>query len=207
MKKTFLITAIVVLAGIMGHAQSMNVDRIGDMKVSKFNKVNAKGNRKVAAISPSDATITEGDKTLMMQIAMGGMRQLMVSQAVLAKATTPQVRMLAQSEVEEQTGVSNKLKEIAAAKGVTLPASPDAETQALVARAGSLSGKELDMFYLNESGIKGHQLLQATMTTVSSTANSRSLRKLAMATMPVIRMHLEVSEDERENMGGGTAAR
>ncbi len=130
----------------------------------------------------------------------------MVSQAVVAKATNPKVKLLAQSEVEEQTGVSNKLKELAAAKGVTLPSAPDAETERLVSQANSLSGTQLDQFYLSESGVKGHQQLQATMETVSSTAGLKELRKLAGATLPLIKMHLEVSQAEMGMMGNGASA-
>jgi putative membrane protein len=60
------------------------------------------------------------------------MRQLAISQAVLNKATNEQVRMLAQSEVEEQTNLSKKLTEIAQAKGITLPTDLDAQTQTLL---------------------------------------------------------------------------
>lgn len=208
MKKIFFAVAMVIATGFAGSAQinTDQPDRIGNMKTAKFQNKNAKGGQKVSSIKPSDGTATETDKQLMMQVAMGGMKQLMVSQAVLAKATNPKVKLLAQSEVEEQTGVSNKLKELASAKGVTLPSAPDAETQKLVAQAQSLSGTQLDQFYLNESGVKGHQELEATMNTVSSTATLKEMRQLAGATLPVIRMHLEVSQQEVSKMSSGATA-
>jgi putative membrane protein len=208
MKKILLVAALVAATGLASTAQ-MNMgqpDRIGNMKTGNFQKKNAKGGEKVAAIKPTTGTATETDKQLMMQVAAGGMKQLMVSQAVLAKATNPKVKLLAQSEVEEQTGVSNKLKELASAKGVTLPSAPDAETQRLVTQAQGLSGTQLDQFYLAESGVKGHQELEATMTTVASTAGLKEMRKLAAATLPVIRMHLEVSQAEMKMMTGGPTA-
>lgn len=208
MKKIFLAAALVVAASFVGRTQ-MTADQpehIGGMKTDKFQKKNAKGGAKVASIQPSNGTATDTDKQLMMQVAAGGMKQLMVSQAVLAKATDPKVKLLAQSEVEEQTGVSNKLKELAAAKGVTLPSAPDAETQQLVAQAQGLSGTQLDQFYLAESGVKGHQQLEATMNTVASTAGLKELRQLAGATLPVIRMHLEVSQAELSMKNGGATA-
>lgn len=209
MKKILFATVLTAATALAGTAQ-MSADqpeRIGNMKTEKFQKKNAKGGEKVASIKPSNGTATETDKQLMMQVAAGGMKQLMVSQAVVAKATNPKVKMLAQSEVEEQTGVSNKLKELAAAKGITLPSAPDAETQRLVAQAQSLSGTQLDQFYLSESGVKGHQQLEATMNTVSSTAGLKELRQLAGATLPVIKMHLEVSQAEMNMTNGGTAQR
>ncbi len=116
--------------------------------------------------------------------------------------------MLAASEVEEQTNVSAKLKEMAAAKGVTLPDAPDAATQALVTQVQGLSGTDVDAFYIREGGIKGHELLQKTMQMVNAKAQDADLKKLATATLPVIRTHLSVSKDERTMMqkkSGGMA--
>jgi putative membrane protein len=186
--------------GVMG--STGNSGRIGKMTIESFNSTNAKGNEMVSSITPTATKLSAADKQLMMKVAAGGQRQLALSQAIVDKATNEQVKLLAASEVEEQTGVAAKLKEIADAKGVTLPDGPDAAAQALVTKAQNMSGDQLDAFYINESGIKGHELLQATMTTVNNTAKDESLKKLASATMPVIKMHLTVSKDVKGMMTG-----
>ena len=192
--------------GMMGATGSTNnagtTGKVGKMTVTAFNNINAKGNQMVSAITPTSTALSAADKQLMMKVAAGGQRQLAISQAVVDKATNEQVKVLAASEVEEQTGVAAKLKEIADAKGVTLPEGPDAAAQALVTKAESMTGDELDAFYINEGGIKGHQLLQATMTTVNTTAKDATLKKLATATLPVIKTHLTVSKDVKGMMTG-----
>ena len=193
-----------LLIGFTASAQqqaTQGTDRIGKMTVADFNSVNAKGNQMVSAITPTSAKLSAADNQLMLKVAAGGQRQLAVSQAVLEKVTNPQVKLLANSEVEEQTGVSAKLKEIAAAKGVTLPEGPDSDAQNLVSQVQNLSGADLDAFYVNQSGIKGHELLLATMTTVNSTAKDATLKKLTTATLPVIKTHLSVSKDVKSMMG------
>ena len=212
MKITLLSGITALLIGFTASAQqaAQETDRIGKMSVASFNSINAKGNQMVSAITPTSAKLSAADNQLMMKVAAGGQRQLAVSQAVLDKVTNPQVKLLAASEVEEQTGVSAKLKEIAAAKGVTLPEGPDSDAQNLVSQAQNLSGAELDAFYINQSGIKGHELLQATMNTVNSTAKDATLKKLATATLPVIKTHLSVSKDVKSTMGAtgsGASAR
>ena len=208
MKITLLSGITALLIGFTASAQqttqaAQETDRIGKMTVASFNSINAKGNQMVSAITPTNAPLSAADNKLMLKVAAGGQRQLAISQAVLEKVTNPQVKLLANSEVEEQTGVSAKLKEIAAAKGVTLPEGPDSEAQSLVSQVQNLSGAELDAFYVNQSGIKGHELLQATMTTVNSTAKDATLKKLATATLPVIKTHLSVSKDVKSMMGAG----
>lgn len=181
-----------------------NTDKIGRTTVLAFVSMNAKGSQKVSAITPTDAALSASDKQLMMKVAAGGQRQLAISQAVLDRVSTPQIKLLAASEVEEQTGVAAKLKEIADAKNVTLPDGPDKATQALVTRIEKMSDNALDAFYINESGVKGHELLQQTMQTVNTTAKDEALKALAAATLPVIRTHLNVSLDIKSTMGGQT---
>ncbi len=190
-----------VSALLLGMALNAQVaGKIGNMSVAAFNKINSKGNAAVAAITATSTPLSAADQQLTLQVAAGGQRQLAISQAVVAKATDPNVKLLATSEVEEQTGLSAKLKEIATAKGVTLPEGPDADAQALVSTAQGLDGASLDSFYINQSGVKGHQLLLKTMTTVSGTAKDATLKKISIATLPVIKTHLAVSKAEQSKM-------
>jgi putative membrane protein len=78
------------------------------------------------------------------------------------------VRTYAQGEVQEQTGLSAKLKQLADAKGATLPSGPDAETTRKVAMLRKLSGAELNRTYLRETGVAGHELLERTMSEVQA---------------------------------------
>ncbi len=199
MKGTLLTGIAAMLISITASAQQP--DKVGKMSVTVFNSLNAKGSQMVKAIRPSSGSFSQSDNQLLLQVAAGGQRQLALSQAVLAKVTNPQVKLLASSEVEEQTSVAAKLKEIAAAKGATIPDSADTTVQNLLSQVQNLAGAELDAFYINESGVKGHELLEKTMSTVNSTAKDPSLKQLATATLPVIRTHLTVSRDIRSTMG------
>lgn len=131
---------------------------------------------------------------------MGGMRQLAISKPVVSKTTNDRVKLLAQSEVEEQTNLSAKLKEVATAKGAMLPTDQDPTVTALVEKINNASGSEVDALYLEKGGIKGHELLQTTMQTVRSSASNDTMKALAKATLPVIKTHLKVSKDEKKEM-------
>ncbi|HYH14241.1 MAG TPA: DUF4142 domain-containing protein [Flavisolibacter sp.] len=174
--------------------------RIGKMNVSEFQQINAKGTQMVNAIQPTADKLSSADQALLNQVAMGGMRQLAISQAVVNKATSEEVRMLAQSEVEEQTNISNKLQQIASAKGAQLPTTNDPAVTALVERINNASGAEVDALYLEEGGIRGHELLETTMKTVKRSADDDNLKALSVATLPVIKTHLKVSKKERKQM-------
>ena len=208
MKATFIAAALILVGSISVQAQnsSNGTGKIGKLTVAAFNSINKNGNKMVSAIKPTSAPLTDADQQLLMQVAAGGQRQLALSQALLDKVSSRHVKLLAASEVEEQTNVSAKLQEIATAKGVTLPSGPDADAQGLVSKCQDLTGADADIYYLNESGIKGHELLQSTMQKVSKSAKDPALKKLATATLPVIRTHLTVSKDVRALAKAGATA-
>jgi putative membrane protein len=210
MKVKLLAAALILFGSISVQAQktSNGTGKIGKLSVASFNAINKNGNKMVSAIKPSATPLSDADQQLLMQVAAGGQRQLALSQALLDKVSNRQVKLLAASEVEEQTNLSAKLQEMATAKGITLPADADTAAQGLVSQTEGLSGADADNFYLTEGGIKGHELLQATMQTVLKTATDPALKKLATATLPVIRTHLTVSRDVKGTMkAGATAAR
>ena len=178
---------------------------IGGMQRAEFDRINADGAAKVSAIQPTQTPLSEGDKKLFMQMAQGGMMQLQVSQAAMPKVGDEEVRVLAQSEVEEQTGLSQKLTEIAAAKGMTMPAEPAPGTAAILKQMEAKSDKQLDAYYIRTSGVDGHKKLEATMTTVSSNAKDPALKAVAAAALPLIRTHLRVSKNVSGRVGGMSA--
>lgn len=167
---------------------------------------NQQASEAVAAVKATNAPLSDADKALMLEVAKGGMMQLEVSRLASGKTTNDAVRMYAQAEVDEQTGLSAKLGEIAAAKGVTLPTKPDADTQAMLTRMQGLSGAEFDRTYVQESGVNGHQKLDQVMSKVKANANDRNLKDLAKAAHPLVKTHLKVAQD-MVKMGDGMSSR
>ena len=199
-----LLLAITMTTGAFAQQNSMpaggSTMMVGKESKAEFDRMNKKGAAAVAAVKATSAQLSAADKDLMMQVAMGGMMQLEVGKVAVQKATNEAVRQLAQAEVEEQTGLSAKLKEIAAAKGVTLPATPDAATQSMISKMQTASGSEFDKMYVQESGVNGHEKLDTVMSTVESGAGDKSLKDLAKAAHPLVKAHLKVSREMMTSM-------
>jgi putative membrane protein len=136
----------------------------------------------------------------MNEVAMGGMMQLELSRVAAQKASNPQTKALAQAEITEQTGLAAKLKEIASAKGVTLPTSPDPQTKTILSKFSQASGTAFDKLYVTESGVKGHEKLNQVMTKVESNASDSNLKQLAKAAHPLVKTHLSVSRSIMTSM-------
>lgn len=166
---------------------------VGKETKSEFDSQNQKGAAAVSAVTATPAKLSSADQNLMLEVAKGGMMQLEVSRLAVQKATSPEVRALAQAEVDEQTGLSAKLQEIASAKGVTLPTTPDADTQAMIAKLQGMSGAAFDKAYVQESGVKGHQKLDGVMAKVESNASDSNLKGIGKAAHPLVKIHLQVA--------------
>jgi putative membrane protein len=157
-----------------------------------FDQLNQEGAAKVAAITPTSDPLSSADEQLLMQVAMGGMMQLEVSEAALDFLEDDDVLALAEAEVDEQLGISEKLEEIAAAKGVSLPEQADPQTEELIAALNTAD--DADAHYVSMSGVQGHQKLLQTMTMVKQQAQDPTLLALAEATLPVIQAHLQTAQ-------------
>lgn len=198
--------SIGLLAILLAAGTSMAQDNmVGRTSKMDFDRMNKEGAAKVSAITPSEARLSKSDENLMKQVAMGGMMQLETSKIAVQKATNPEVRESAQAEVEEQTGLSEKLNAIATAKGLTLPATPDAKTQQMTAKMEGMSGAALDRHYVPEHGIKGHEKLDKVMTKVENSGQDSNLLAVAKAAHPLVKTHLKVSRELSAKLKSGNA--
>lgn len=110
----------------------------------------------------------------------------MVSQLVVQRATNKQIRLLAQAEVEKQTHLASKLKEIANAKNVSLTIQIDTQTQQMLGKYEKLCGAQIDLYYIAESAIKEHEKLDKVMTNIKFKAQDSNLKTLAAAIHPMV---------------------
>lgn len=168
-------------------------EMVGGMSRDEFDEINENGAETVAGLTATSDALSAGDERLLLQVAAGGMMQLEASRVAVENATDEEVLAMAEAEVVEQTGLSEKLQEIAAAKGLTLPTEPDAETQAMIEQLQSLSDDEFDRAYIEQSGIAGHEKLDTVMSQVETEAEDADLQSLAAAAHPLVLTHLQVS--------------
>jgi putative membrane protein len=212
MKLKSLVLALVLALPLSSQAQNTTTGttmtpgsatlKIGGMPRVAFDRINAAGSRAVMAVRPTSNKLSSADERTLMMMASGGQRQLAISQVALAKITREDVRVLAQSEVEEQTTLSTKLAEIASAKGVTLPAGPDQTTQDMIIKLNGMNGADFDRYYVQTSGVEGHMELERTAAKARKASADPSIKALGQATLPVIQMHLKVSRNTLNDMGG-----
>lgn len=100
---------------------------VGKETAAAFTNQNKQGAAAVSAVSPTPEKLSSTDQALMLEVAKGGMMQLELGKVAAQKASNPEVRQLAQAEVEEQT-------------------------TAVVSKLQGMSGLEFDRMYVQKGG-------------------------------------------------------
>lgn len=191
--------ALVALGATLSLSQAQEKkpsEMIGKFTSAEFDQFNDQAAATVKAIRPGDQELSETDIVLVQEIAKGSMMQLEASRVAAKETASDDVRAIAKAEIAEQTTMAAKLKEITEPSNMKLPKDPDAKGAALVTKLEGLKGSDLDMAYLRESGVAGHEMLKATMTKVRAEAQDEGLKALAAAALPLIETHLTVARDE-----------
>ena len=140
---------------------------LGKMGPDEWKKANEDAGAGVKALSAGSAKLSDDDGELLKEIAAAGMMQLKLSEVAASMGSSEDVKMIAEAEVDEQTVVGAKVKEIAAAGGVT-PGGPDEHTREAVEKLKGMKGLELDKHYLKVSRVDGHTKLEDIMEKVES---------------------------------------
>lgn len=151
------------------------------------------------------------DAKFMATAAQGGMAEVAMARVALERASSDAVRQYAQKMIDDHTANNSELMQLAAGKGVTLPAAPDAKHQALMTKMSGLSGMQFDMEYIKNSGVKDHEAMEKLMLSESTRGKDADARAFAARTLPAVRMHLTMAramaagmKAMHSNAGGGT---
>jgi putative membrane protein len=195
-RRTFLWSSSL---GLIGSSLAFGKDnqRIGKLGPAEFKLANEQAAARLKAIVPTNTPLSEADQLLAAKVAMGGLTQLSGSTWALSKTQSPDVKAIIQAEIDEQTLLSDKLKEIAAAKGFDLPKAPGGEQKKMLDHLMETTDP-VDREYLKNIGVEGHEAVQKAMEEVRAKAQDATLKQLAAVALPIIGIHLTVSRDELE---------
>jgi putative membrane protein len=203
MNRRFLIKSAGFTAmGLSLSAVAIGADdsKPGKLDAAEFKKINTEAGAKVDALKPDSSKLSDADKNLAGEIALGGMMQLKAAELALETSKSPDVKLIAEGEAGEQRGLAAKLKEFAATKDIQLPGDLDEKGQKLISEIKD-AGDKFDRAYLEKSGVAGHEELKKTMTKVKAEAKDPLLKALAETALPLIEVHLTVAKDEVAPLG------
>ncbi|MGH9941662.1 MAG: DUF4142 domain-containing protein [Pyrinomonadaceae bacterium] len=143
-------------------------------------------------------SLSEDDREFMAEAAEGGMLEVELGRLAAQKAQSPEVKRFGQQMVDDHTKAGAELKQLAAAKGVTLPAAMNEDQRETVGDLSKLSGKEFDKDYVEEM-VDDHEKDVSAFESAAR-SNDAELKAFAAKTLPTLQGHLKMIREIKDQM-------
>jgi putative membrane protein len=141
----------------------------------------------------SAAGLSKADATFIKKAASGGIAEVEFGRLATDKASKPEVKQFGQRMIDDHSKANDQLKQVAAAKHVTLPQSISAKDKATKAQLEALSGEEFDRAYM-EDMVKDHKQDVAEFQRASKSALDPQIKDWASQTLPTLQDHLKQAQ-------------
>jgi putative membrane protein len=133
------------------------------------------------------------DEQFMLKAANGGMMEVQAGKWAHEHAMSEDVKMLGHHMMEDHQKANDQLKELAMRKKVTLPDSVDNNTQEKIQKLSEKKGKDFDKEYTSMM-VSDHKDDIKLFEDASNNAKDPDLKSWAAATLPTLRMHLDMAQ-------------
>ena len=141
------------------------------------------------AASADAATLSAGDAAFVAKVSQGGMFEVESSKLAMQKADAQDVKDLANTEVHDHQLVGDKLRAIAASKGITLDSQLNASFTKQMAHLQGLSGAAFDNAYVATMD-SVHAADGAAFNKEAMLAKDPDLKAFAAETALIVKRHI-----------------
>src|SRR5207237_944698 len=129
-----------------------------------------------------------GDKTFVMNAAIGGMAEVELGKLASEKASNESVKDFGKKMVDDHGKANEELKEVASKQKIDIPTSLDSKHQATVDRLSKLSGAAFDKAYVREM-VKDHDEDVKEFQKEAQNGQDSAVRDFASKTLPTLQEH------------------
>ncbi len=145
------------------------------------------------AVAQTSSSLSSADQKFIKEAAQGGMAEVELGQLAMQNASSEQVKQFGQRMVTDHGKANDKLKELAASKGVTLPQTPGIKEKAVKMRLSKLSGDQFDKAYMKDM-LQDHKEDIAAFQKESSSGSDAGVKNFASQTLPTLQDHLKAAQ-------------
>jgi putative membrane protein len=147
-----------------------------------------------ALAQSKEAKLPKQDAQLMQRLAEADMAEVAAGKVAQRKASSEKVKAYAEHMVEDHGKMIEEKKEMAKAKGASLPARPAKKHQAAVQKLQGLSGSEFDREYMAQM-VKDHEEALQLARRAARNAKDPELRASAKKGAREIEEHLKEAKE------------
>ncbi|HEY9749347.1 MAG TPA: DUF4142 domain-containing protein [Allocoleopsis sp.] len=146
------------------------------------------------------------DREFLIMAARGNNAEIQTSQLALQKSSNQMVRTYAQQMIREHTLANQRLSQVAAQHGITLPTGPGPLNAAIAQQLAQLSGTNFDRAYMSTQE-NLHMQAIALYRTVVQQGRATDVKQYATALLPNINNHYQMANRAvAQNRSGNTQA-
>lgn len=150
-------------------------------------------NRTDTVGATSTGSMAPASRAFALATASGGMMEVELGNLAQQRAASAKVKELGQRLASDHTKANNELKELVAAKGVTLPVIMGDEHKATVDKLAQLSATAFDREYINTL-VASHQKAITNFEDMAKSADDPEIKVWAAKTLPTLKEHLRSVE-------------
>lgn len=158
----------------------------------------------------STNALNASDQKMLKTMAINNMVEIEAARMAQGKTQSEQVRTFAQRMIDDHTKALEDVRQLAQAKGVTLPTEVDRVNKRKAERLAALSGDAFDRAYMAQAGVADHKKNHALLEQAQTRAKDPDLKALAARTLPIVGQHLNSAQELHKHTvqgSSGTAGR
>lgn len=157
------------------------------------------------------AKLSRSERKFIEKAAVGGMFEVEAARLAEQKASDPQVKQFAAKLMEQHQQANNELKQIADARGVTLPTQLPSKEQRKIDDLAKQSGQKFDEEFLKTAGRKDHQEDIKDFEKARRDTKDPQLQAWIDKTLPALHTHLAEAQSlsgqgRRQGYTGGSGS-
>jgi len=142
----------------------------------------------------STASLSRVDRKLIVDMAMANMAEIESARMAQTKTQNEQIKNFAQQMIDDHTRALNEVKQLAQARGVTVPTELDRMHKAKEERMAALSGDAFDRAYMAQAGVSDHKKVHDKLRQAQMRAKDPEVKALVARTLPIVDQHLNSAE-------------
>jgi putative membrane protein len=149
-------------------------------------------------------TVSEQDKSFLKGQQETNLAEISLGKIVIERATSAEVKALAEKLVADHTAVSELNKTLSSKLGIDMPEQPSAAQQATADKIKAQSGAAFDAAYV-AAQVEGHTKSVASAQKEISSGSHPEVKAFATEYLPKAQMHLEHTKTTQAALGTETA--
>ena len=151
--------------------------------------------------APVAAGLSKADQQIVMDLAQGNMAEIAVGKMALGKSQNEQVKTFAQQMIDDHTTALAAVRQLATAKGLSMPTDIDKTHKKMTGQLDAKSGEAFDNAYMAQGGVADHQKIHSMLAAAEKKARDPDLKALAAKMLPTVDQHLKAARQMGSRKG------